>query len=125
MKKIFITVVISVVPGICLAASGDERIAEMYMCELKDGKTMEEVQANNVKWLANTRKQAGNEDIHSYALEPMVGNLEHFYFIDSYPDLATWSAAKAAESDEGQAIEDAFNELMECTKNRLYKGTQH
>ena len=125
MKKIFLTAVICMVPGICLAASGDERIAEMYMCELKEGKTMEEVQANNVKWLANTRKQAGNEEIRSYALEPMVGDLSHFYFIDSYPDLATWSAAKAAETDEGQAIEDAFNELMECTKNRLYKSTQH
>lgn len=125
MKKIFLTAVICMMPGICLAASGDERIAEMYMCELKEGKTMEEVQANNVKWLANTRKQAGNEEIRSYALEAMVGDLSHFYFIDSYPDLATWSAAKAAESDEGQAIEDAFNELMECTKNRLYKSTQH
>ena len=125
MKKIIFTTLVCMMPGICLAASGDERIAEMYMCELKEGKTMEQVQANNLKWLANTRKQAGSEDIQSYALEPLVGDLSHFYFIDSYPDLATWSAAKAAESDEGQAIEDAFNELMECSKNRLYKGTQH
>ena len=125
MKKIIFTTLVCMMPGICLAASGDERIAEMYMCELKEGKTMEQVQANNLKWLANTRKQAGSEDIQSYALEPLVGDLSHFYFIDSYPDLATWSAAKAAESEEGQAIEDAFNELMECSKNRLYKGTQH
>ena len=112
------------VPGLGLA-DDHTRIAAIYKCTLNDGVTLDQVMEINKRWLVNVRKLAGTDEINSYALEPMVGNLEHFYSIDSYPDPATWSAAKSAESDEGQAIEDAFNELMECTKNRLYKGTQH
>ena len=126
MRKIILAVVFCMAPGILLADSGDTRTVEMWQCELKEGKTMKEVQANNVKWLAHTRKTAGSEEVHSYALQAVVGDLSKFVFVDSYPDMATWSAGKSAEqSDEGKAIEAAFEELMDCTKTRLYKATQH
>lgn len=115
-----------IVPGIALAAENDSRIAETYQCDLKDGKTMDEVQAVNVRWLANTRKQAGTDGVNSYAFEPIVGDQTKFVFIDSYPDLAAWAAAKSADdTEEGKAIEAAFGELMDCEKNRLWKTTKH
>ena len=124
MKKFVFSIIFFAAPGLCFA--DDTRILEIYQCKLKDGKTMEEVQANNVRWLANTRKNAGNDTINSYALEPQVGDLDHFVFIDSYPDLTTWAAAESAdETDESKAINDAFEELMDCEKNRLYKSTKH
>jgi len=125
MKKLIWTLVLCLSPVFCLADSGDTRTIEMWQCELKDGKTMDEVRANNSKWLALTRKQAGSDSVNSFALQSVVGDLTKFLFVDSYPDMATWSAAKSAKSDEGKAIEAAFNELMECTKNRLYESTQH
>ena len=43
-------------------------------------------------------------------------------YVDSYPDLATWAAGKAALStDAGQAVEDGFDDVMDCTGNRLYR----
>jgi hypothetical protein len=73
--------------------AGDTRVVETWNCELKDGKKMEDLQANNVKWLARTRQQAGNDEVYSYAMSPIVGDLTGFMFVDTYPDMATWSAA--------------------------------
>ena len=126
MKKTILALAVLMLPGLCLAAAGDTRILETYQCELKEGKTAEEVRANNERWLANTRKAAGSDDVHSYHLEPKVGDLTTFVFIDSYPDMATWAAAESAgDSEESKAIEATFQELAECTRNRLWEATQH
>jgi hypothetical protein len=114
-----------------LAASGtaladDTRLLEIYKCKMKDGVKMEQVKANNVRWLANTRKIAGTDDINSYALQPKVGDFDHFIFIDSYPDLATWAKSESAgDTEESKAINAAFDEMLDCEKNRLYESTKH
>jgi hypothetical protein len=126
MRKVFLAVLICFTPLPALTDNHEARVVELYQCELKEGKEMDAVKANNTRWLAYTRKAAGTDDVRSYALTPMVGDLTHFMFADSYPDLAAWQKVKSAlETDEGQAIEDVFNELLECTKNRLYKSEQH
>ena len=126
MRRIILAFVFCFTPLVCLANAGDVRIVEMWQCELKDGQKMEDVKANNTKWLAMTRKEAASDDVRSYALSTVVGDLTKFVFIDTFPDMAAWSAAKSAEeSDEGKAIEAAFEELMKCTKNRLYESTEH
>ena len=125
MRRIILAFVFCFTPLICLANAGDVRIVEMWQCELKDGQKMEDVKANNTKWLAVTRKEAASDDVRSYALSTIVGDQSKFVFVDTFPNLAAWSAAKSAESEEGKAIEAAFENLMECTKNRLYEGTEH
>ena len=125
MRRIILAFVFCFTPLVCMANAGDVRIVEMWQCELKDGQKMEDVKANNTKWLALTRKEAASDDVRSYALSTVVGDQSKFVFIDTFPNLAAWSAAKSAESEEGKAIEAAFEDLMECTKNRLYEGTEH
>jgi hypothetical protein len=126
MRRIILAAIFCFTPLIGLADAGDERVVEMWQCELKDGQKMEDVQANNTKWLAMTRKEAASDDVRSYALSTVVGDLTKFVFVDTYPHMAAWSAAKSAEeSAEGKAIEATFEELMECTKNRLYNSTEH
>ena len=126
MKKIVLFTLILFAPAWCLADNHDTAIVEMWKCSLKDGKTMEEVQAVNKRWLAMTRKVAGTEDINSYSLETVVGDLTIFGFADAYPDMATYAKVKAAEdSEEGQAIDAEFDALMDCSDNRLYKSLRH
>jgi hypothetical protein len=123
MKKILITIALIAAPALALA--DDARYAETFSCELKDGKKMEEVMANNKRWLANARQAAGTDEINSYSLTPVVGDLSRFVFIDSFPSMAAWAAYKSAEeSEESKAIEATFNDLMDCSKNRLYKSTK-
>ena len=124
MRKALWTVMLILIPGLCLADS-HKSIAEVWQCELKEGKEMKDVMANNKRWLAHTRKMAGTDEINSWSLQTAVGDLTKFVFIDGYPDMKAWAAAKSAEeSEEGKAIEETFNLLMDCTKNRLYNATR-
>ena len=126
MKKVLLFTLFLLAPAWCLADNHDTAIVEMWKCSLKDGKTMEEVQAVNKRWLAMTRKVAGAEDINSYSLETVVGDLTIFGFADAYPDMATYAKVKAAEdTEEGEAIDAEFDALMDCSDNRLYKSTRH
>lgn len=126
MKNYLITAVFLLTPAVSMADSDNTAIVEMWQCELKEGKKMEQVEANNTKWLAHTRAVTGSDEVNSYSLTSVVGDLTKFIFVDAYPTMAAWSAAKSAEdSEEGSAIEATFNELMECTKNRLYKSKQY
>jgi hypothetical protein len=113
-------------PLFALADAGDTRVVEMWQCDLKEGKEMDDVKANNTQWLAMSKKTGGSDAINSYSMTAVVGDLTKFMFVDSYPDMATWAKVKSAEdSPEGEAIEATFNELMECTENQLLESTQH
>lgn len=126
MKRMLILIVFFIMPGVCLAEAGDTAIVEFWNCELKEGKEMEAVEANNKKWLAFVRNATGSEEINSYALQSLVGDSTSFWFADVFPDLKTWAAAKDAfESGGGAEIEAEFEELQECAKNRLYRSTEH
>ena len=126
MRKVVLFTLFLLVPTWALADNHDTAIVEMWKCKLKDGKTMEEVQAVNKRWLAMTRKVAGSDEVNSYSLETIVGDLTMFGFADAYPDMATYAKVKAAEdTEEGEAIDDAFDALMDCTDNRLYNSTKH
>ena len=121
MKKVLILALLLIIPGIGMADNHGEVVVEMWKCELKDGKEMKDVEATNQKWLAMTRKTTGSDDVNSYILTTVVGSQGMFQFADIYPDMATWSKAKSAEdTEEGMAIEAAFDELSDCTDNRLY-----
>ena len=108
------------------AGASADPVSAVFTCKLNDGKAMKDVEANNKKWLAMTRKTAGSEDVNSYMLTTVVGDQTIFLFADAYPDMKAWAAAKSAEdTEEGAAIEAMFNELMECTDNRLYNSKMH
>ena len=48
MKKANQMTVILLIPGFCMADQHRESIVEMWKCELKEGKKMEDVDANNI-----------------------------------------------------------------------------
>jgi hypothetical protein len=122
MKKLLLAAVFLLAPGYVLA-DDHEAIVEFWKCELREGKKMEDVEANNSKWLALARKTVGSDEIESYVLHTVVGDQTKFWFADVYPNMAAWSAQKSAdETDEGQAIENMFDELLDCSDNRLYRS---
>ena len=126
MKKVLIAIVFLIVPVLGLADNHDTAVVEMWKCELKEGKEMSDVEANNKKWLAMTRKVTGSEEVNSYLLTTAVGDQTIFLFADAYPDMSAWATAKSADdTEEGEAIEAMFNELMDCTDNRLYNSKAH
>jgi len=97
--------------------------AEVYNCKLGEGKTVEDAHAANKKWLKWVNANVANGKITSSAGTAIVGDNEAFLWIDTYPDLATWSAAKTAmDSKEGkEALKDLFKDITNCKENRLWK----
>jgi hypothetical protein len=122
MKKLlsgtFIALVTLCLSGIATADS----IAEAWTCELKEGKSIEDVQATNSKWLKWVNAHVEGGGITSSVGTTVVGNTEIFIFVDSYPNLTTWAAAKdAMDSDDGNELDDLFEDVSECSENRLWK----
>jgi hypothetical protein len=122
MKKLlsgaFVAVVTLCLSGIATADS----IAETWTCEVKEGKSIEDVQATNSKWLKWINAHVEGGGITSSIGTTVVGNNEIFIFVDTYPNLATWAAAKdALDSDAGDELDDLFEDVSECSENRLWK----
>ena len=119
LKSVLVTAV-----ALCLAPiAGADSVIEAWTCELKDDVSIEDVQATNSKWLKWLRSNvAGGDKIESSVGTPIVGNLEVFLFVDSYPDLSTWAAAKEAlDSDAADELDEIFDDQSECSSNRVWK----
>lgn len=107
--------------GFCATASADS-IVETWSCKVNDDKTIEDVQAVNGKWLKWINANVKSSGIESAVGTAVVGNVESFIFVDTYPDLATWAAAKdMLDSDAGDELDELFEGLSECSENRLWK----
>lgn len=105
-----------------MTASAETIFEEVWTCKLEDGKTIEEIQAANSKWLKFVNEKTGKGKIRSSVVAAVVGNTDIFLFVDTYPDLATWSATKEfLGSEEGEEVEQLFEGLSDCSENRLYR----
>ena len=120
MKKFLAVTTSCFLLGFGVSAHADS-VAESWLCELKDGKTVEDVQAINSKWLKWVNARVENAVVRSAVGTAIVGNSEIFMFVDTYPDLTTWAAVKTLlDGDEGDEIDGMFNETSECSSNRLW-----
>jgi hypothetical protein len=109
---------------VSVVAAAEPTYEEVWTCTLEENKTIDDVQAANSKWLKWINENVKGGNISSSVVSSVVGNAKIFLYVDSYPDLTTWSAAKAAlDTEEGQAVEEVFEGVSECTENHLYKMT--
>ena len=122
MKKLLpVTFVALFTLGLSGIAAADS-ITETWTCEVKEGKKIEDVQAVNSKWLKWVNEQVEGGGITSSVGESVVGNSERFIFVDTYPNLATWAATKdALDSPAGEELDDLFEDVSECSENRLWR----
>ena len=121
MKKSFIAVLALVGLGVSGLASADS-IANVYSCKLKDGVEMEAVQAANSKWLKFVNAKVEGGGITSAIGTAIVGDVEIFLFVDTYPSLSSWAATQELlDSDAGDEIDGLFEDLSDCSSSRLWK----
>jgi hypothetical protein len=126
--------VISVIglSAVCEAQVAEgERIVEIWTCTLNEGYSMEDIEIMSTRWL-DLVLSGGATDVDSYRLSHLVGTMRghepaedvtsSFLFIDSFPDVASWMAAKRAQmTPEGQEIMAAYTQLNTCGTNTLYR----
>ena len=125
MKNVISTTVLAVTLILCGFANAGTHVEEVFDCKLKEGKTMEEVNSANAKWLEFVNKNVKGGNISSRAVTPLVGDFGSFFFVDSFPDLTSWAAMKAAVgTEEGMKVEAGILDIVECSSNRLYNSTE-
>lgn len=118
---------LTTIMGMCAVASAaDTTIREVWTCNIKEGKTMDDVRAANTNWVKFINANVKGGTIGSSILTNTVGNAEEgrFLYVDSFPSLEVWAVAKSATdgSDEGAAIDAALGEVATCSENRLYEA---
>ena len=121
MRKISIAVLTSLFLLASAGASADS-YSQVVRCTLNDGKTKEDAQALNAKWLTWARKIAGTEEISSSYATTVVGDTEGFVWIDNFPSLVAWAKVAEAElKDDDPELSAAFEALADCSSNRLWR----
>ena len=121
MKKKLSTILVALVLVFVSGAVVADTIVASYTCKLKEGKKIEELQAVNGTWLKWVRKNV-NKNIESEVGTAVVGEQNMFLFVDTYPDLNTWAAAQTAlDSDAADDLDTLFEEVSECSENKLWK----
>jgi hypothetical protein len=111
MKKIVSTVLVAFIFAAASGPAFADTVINAFTCKLKDGKTIEDVQATNSKWLKWVRANVN-----------IVGDTDMFLFADTYPDLNTWAATQTAlDSDAADELDNMFEDVTDCSQNRLWK----
>ncbi len=113
--------------GIWATASADTSYREVWTCKLNEGKTMDDVRAANSKWVKFVKANVDG-GITSHIVTSVVGNATpgHFVYVDSFPSLEVWTAAKSAleGNEEGEAIDAELTEAAVCSENSLLEAEE-
>jgi hypothetical protein len=129
MKSIivkFVTVVAML--GIWATAAADTSYREVWTCKIAEGKTIDDVRAANSGWVKFINENVDGGGITSHIVTSVVGDASEgsFIYVDSFPTLESWAAAKSATegNEEGEAIDEALGEAAECSENRLLEAEE-
>lgn len=120
MKKLITSML--AVTFLCSGAAFADDYREVWECTAKEGKSLDDIQAINSKWLAWMRKNV-DKNISSAVLTAVIGKLDGFIFVDTYPSLEVWGAGKAAQ-DDNDDLADLFAEFdaaVDCGESRLWR----
>ena len=121
MRKLIAMSLAGLLLGVTGVASADS-FANVYTCTLNDDVEIEDVQAQNSKWLAWVNENVEGGGIKSAVGTAVVGNQEVFIFIDTYPSLTSWAAtAEALDTDAADELGELFDDTNDCSENRLWR----
>ena len=123
MSKYLLQVLATIVFAFFSGSIVADTFAEVYNCKLEEGKTAEDAHAANSTWLKWVNENVAKGTVTSSSGTAVVGDNKAFLWIDTYPDLATWSAVQTAlDTKEGkEALKDLFKGITDCKENRLWK----
>jgi len=122
MKKLLTVLLASVLLFASAMALADP-VSQVWTCKLNDGKTAEDAQALNSRWLAWARKAGGTDEITSSLATPVVGDTG-FLWVDTFPDLVTWAKVVEAGNSDDNGLDAEFEALQTCSGNRLWSGAE-
>lgn len=114
--------------AMCSLSNADTEYRVVHSCEIREGKTMDDVRTANSKWVVFMNENINGGDITSHITTSVIGDTTpgKFGYVDSFPSLESWAAAMAATESiaEGIAIDKELREIADCNENQLYKAEE-
>ena len=98
-------------------------VVEVWQCQLKDSKTVDDLNAASSAWLTAMKSMEGGAEVEAYHNFSVVAyNGENgFNFISITPDLAVWGKlAEAYPDSAAQKADVAWSEVADCKGNSLW-----
>ena len=127
MRKVLFLFVLVGIMSSAGAIAAEERVVNLFTCELNEGKTQEDVQAANRHWVRFMNENVAGGDIRSFPATPIVGEFTKFIYIDSFPSLKSWAEmveVESADSDEIKEIMAGLDAAATCSRNALYRAIE-
>ena len=119
VKKIMLAAVTSVFLLLSSVVCA-EPVSIVFSCKLKEGSTKEDAMEINARWLKWARETGGSDEITSSYVSTIIGDLDSFMWVDTYPDIATWGKIVDADSE----FDAEFDAVSTCSGNRMYRGEE-
>ena len=98
-------------------------VVEVWQCQLKDGKTVDDLRVASSAWLTAVKSMEGGAEVqafHNFSIVAYSGE-NGFNFISITPDIAAWG--KLAAAYPGSAVQEAdvaWSEVADCKGNSLW-----
>jgi hypothetical protein len=123
MKSIIKFLIAALFAGSLSLANAD--VVEVWQCHIKDGKTVDDLNAASSAWLTAMKSMEGGAEVEAYHNFSIVAyNGENgFNFISITPDVAAWG--KLAAAYPGSAVQKAdvaWSEVADCKGNSLWSS---
>jgi hypothetical protein len=112
---------------VSISVCADTRVVEAWTCTLNEGKSAEDLNAINDKYLAWANKQSYGGDIRASIAVPTVSdNLGEVLILCSYPDRVIYGADMDAffGTAEGHALMAEYEAVVTCDSNAVYAVTE-
>jgi hypothetical protein len=108
------------------APAGANEFDQIWECELKAGKTLDEARGVSRAWLAAARSMQHGKGLQAFIRYPIIaGDSENrFDFVVRAPSLAAWGAFYDTY-DAGTAVADAdlkFAEVAICSGSTMWES---
>jgi hypothetical protein len=100
-------------------------VVEVWKCQLKDGKTVDDLRAASSAWLTAVNSMEGGAEVEAYHNFSVVAYDDEngFNFISTTPDLAIWGKlAKAYPGSAAQKADAGWSEVADCKGNSLWNS---
>ena len=107
----------------CGMSAAADSVLQIWSCELRDGKTADEVESASAAWLAAAKSMPGGAEFSVAHVVTEVGDTDpgEFFFVLTMPNHESWGRfMDAYPGSAAQAADEAWDEVAECEQNEIY-----
>ena len=116
--------------ALTLAFSGSiyaDNIVQVWECNLRDGKSSEDLTAVTTAWTKAARSMKGGSEIDVFLETPLVaaGGAGAFNFVMVIPDATSWGTFNDGyDGSAANNADEAWNMVASCSKSSLYSSAE-